>query len=54
MTSRNKITEAIADCNRYISLESSRSADLRPADIQKLLEWYIAHRANLLSMLEAA
>jgi hypothetical protein len=50
---RNKITQAIAECNRYIALEGSRSADLRPADIQKLLEWYIAHRAKLLSMLEA-
>jgi hypothetical protein len=51
---RSKITQAIADCNRYIALEGSRSADLRPADIQKLLEWYIAHRAKLLTMLEAA
>ena len=50
---RRKVTEAIADCNRYITLEDSRAADLRPADIQKLLDWYIAHRAKLLTMLAA-
>lgn len=54
MSNRSKITQAIADCNRYIALEGARSADLRPADIQKLLDWYIAHRAKLLLMLEAA
>lgn len=48
---RRSVTEAIAQCNRYIALEGSRSADLRPAEIQKRLEWYIAHRAKLLSML---
>lgn len=48
------IQGAIADCNRYIALEGARSADLRPADIAKLLDWYIAHRAKLLAMLAAA
>jgi hypothetical protein len=52
MTNRNKILQAIAECNRYIALEGARSADLRPADIQKLLDWYIAHRAKLLTMLD--
>lgn len=56
MTSLNtkKIIEAIAECDRYIAKEGSRLADLRPANIQKLLDWYIAHRTKLLSMLEAA
>jgi hypothetical protein len=48
------IQSAIADCNRYIALEGARSADLRPAEIAKLLGWYIAHRAKLLAMLAAA
>lgn len=48
-----KVIEAIADCDRYIAKEGSRSADLRPADIQKRLEWYKAHRAKLQAMLEA-
>ena len=51
---RNKINEAIADCNRYIEKEGSRASDLRPAEIQKLLDWYHAHRAKLLDKLEAA
>lgn len=49
-----KIQSAIDDCNRYIAKESARSADLRPVDIAKLLDWYISHRAKLLAMLEAA
>jgi len=52
MINLNKITQAIAECNRYIALEGARSPDLRPADIQKLLDWYIAHRNKLLTMLE--
>ncbi len=51
---RQKIQSAIDDCNRYIAKESARSADLRPVDIAKLLDWYISHRAKLLAMLEAA
>jgi hypothetical protein len=45
------VRSAIEDCNRYIAKESPRSADLRPADVAKRLEWYIAHRAKLLAML---
>jgi len=48
-----KVQEAIADCNRFIEREEKRSADLRPADTQKLLDWYIAHRAKLTAMLPA-
>jgi hypothetical protein len=52
-TSR-KILEAIRECDRFIAIESPRSADLRPADVAKTLEFYRAHKAKLLSMLEAA
>lgn len=45
------IRSAIADCNDYIAKESARSAELRPAQIAKLLEWYVTHRAKLLAML---
>lgn len=51
---KSKISEAIADCNRYIAKEAPRAADLRPADTQDLLDWYYAHRAKLLAMLEVA
>ena len=50
----NKIRSAIADCNSYIAKESARSEDLRPAETANLLQWYIAHRAKLLKMLEEA
>jgi hypothetical protein len=49
---KSKIVEAIADCNRYIAKEGSRSADLRPAPTQQLLDWYCNHRAKLLTILE--
>ena len=49
-----RLKKAIADCDRYIAIESPRSADLRPADIAELLEWYIAQRAKLQAMLAAA
>lgn len=48
-----KVQEAIRECDRYIAKEGSRSEDLRPVEIQKLLAWYIAHRAKLLSLLNA-
>lgn len=43
------IQGAIADCNRQFALKGARSADLRPAEIAKLLElldWYIVHRVS--------
>ena len=47
----NSIRSAINDCNAYIAKESARDANLRPADVAKLLEWYVAHRAKLIAML---
>jgi len=46
-----KILQAIEECDRYIAKESPRSADLRSAEIKKLLAFYIAHRAKLLAMI---
>ena len=48
-----KINQAIADCDRFIAKEQAQSADLRPADVAKMLDFYIAHRAKLIKMLEA-
>lgn len=47
----DKVKSAIADCDRYINKEDGRRADLRPADVQKRLDGYKAHRAELLAML---
>lgn len=49
----NSIMSAIAECDAYIAKEGARDADLRPAEIAKLLEWYIAHRAKLQAMIAA-
>jgi hypothetical protein len=49
---RKSILSAIGDCNRYIAKESARADDLRPADVQKRLEWYRTHRARLLAMVQ--
>jgi hypothetical protein len=50
---RGRLAKAIADCDRFIDLESPRAADLRPPEIQQLLEWTISHRARLQARLEA-
>lgn len=49
---RKQVESAIKQCDRYIDKEGSRSADLRPAQTQKLLDWYIQHRSKLQGMLE--
>lgn len=48
-----RIIEAIAECDRFIDREEARNVSLRPADIQKTLAFYKAHRAKLSAMLEA-
>lgn len=48
---RRRILAAIAECDAYIAKEGPRSSDLRPAETQKLLDFYIAHRSNLLAKL---
>ena len=46
-----RILEAIAECDRFIAKEEPRSADLRPADVAKHLEFCKAHKAKLIGML---
>jgi hypothetical protein len=46
-----KIMQAIAECDRFINLEGRRSDDLRPASVQKTLDFYKAHKAKLQGML---
>ena len=54
MITKARIRQAIAECDLFISKESPRSADLRPADVAKLLAYYITHRAKLVEMLKTA
>lgn len=49
-----RIHQAIAECDKFIAKESGRRADLRPADVQKHLDFCISHRAKLAAMLDAA
>jgi hypothetical protein len=48
-----KLTAALAECNRFIVIESAYSADLRPAEIQQLLDWYMAESDRLQSQMVA-
>ena len=50
---QRRVLEAIGDCDRFIEREEKRSADLRPADVAKHLEFCKQHKVNLISMLEA-
>jgi len=49
-----RVQEAIAECDKFIAKESCRRDDLRPADVQKFLDFCISHRASLAGMLAAA
>jgi hypothetical protein len=51
---KRRLRDAIAECDRYIVREEGRRADLRPADVQELLDWYRGHRAKLQAMLDKA
>jgi hypothetical protein len=46
-----QVLAGIADCDRIIAKEGSRSADLRPAYMQQVLDHAIAHKAKLIDML---
>lgn len=48
---RHNIISAIADCDRFIEREEKRDPSLRPADGQKVLDQYKAHRIKLQNML---
>ena len=47
-----RVAKAIQECDRYIAKEGPRDPNLRPPDIQKLLDFYIEHRKSLVSMLD--
>ena len=44
--------DALAETIRFIEKESPRRADLRPADVQQCLDFYIAHKARLEKAIE--
>lgn len=46
-----RVEQALEETQRYIDKESARADDLRPANIQALLERYIAHKVTLTRML---
>ena len=48
-----RIRDAIVDCDRFIAKEDPRRADLRPADIQKHLDFCKSHKAKLVTALES-
>lgn len=54
MTNNQKarILAAIADCDLFIDKESPRNQATRPTDMQKYLDFCIAHKARLVKMLE--
>lgn len=47
-----RIKEAIAECERFIAKEGPRAADLRPANVQQMLDHAYSHKAKLESMLK--
>ena len=49
-----RITQAIAECDRFIAKEGSRNPALRPADSQQTLDFTIGHKAKLEAMLAEA
>ncbi|WP_288078667.1 hypothetical protein [Pseudomonas sp.] len=46
-----RIKQAIAECDAFITKESQRPAATRPADMQKHLDFCIAHKSRLLDMI---
>jgi hypothetical protein len=47
----SRIIQAIAECQRFIDKEEPRIASLRPADVQKHLDFCKAHMVKLAGML---
>jgi hypothetical protein len=48
---KEKAVEALEETNRFIKKESARNPDLRPPEIEDLLNNYIAHKKMLIQML---
>jgi len=51
---KTQLESALKETQRYIAKESARADDLRPLEVQELLEKYITHEAKLIKMLETA
>lgn len=49
---RKMIQVSIAECDRFITKEEARAADLRPDSVAFLLDRYKAHRLKLVTMLD--
>jgi hypothetical protein len=49
-----RLTQTIAECDRFIAKESARPADTRPADMQQHLDFCIGHKAKLENMMAEA
>lgn len=50
---KKRIASALDETNRFIEKETNRGELNRPADMQKHLDFCIAHRAKLNAMLAA-
>lgn len=48
-----RVIQSIQECDAFIAREDARDANLRPADVQKVLDHYKAHRQKLIDMLAA-
>lgn len=46
-----RVKQAIAECDAFITKESQRPAYTRPADMQKHLDFCIAHKSRLIEMI---
>lgn len=51
---KSRVFQAIADCERFIDKEARRDSALRPADMQKHLDYCVAHKAKLIEMVGSA
>lgn len=46
-----RVKQAIAECDAFIEKESNRPTGTRPADMQKHLDFCIAHKSRLIEMI---
>lgn len=44
---RQRLEEAIRECNHFINVEVERNPELRSKEQQELLDFYLKHRAKL-------
>lgn len=48
---KQQVIIGIEQANKFIKKESPRNPDLRPADVQEILDHAIQHKAKLIKML---